>query len=73
MPGCGHRTSEPKCAGPRGCRRTCKLISESRARHEARLPVLVDISVDQGGCSETSRPTTHANPTYVLHEACTTA
>jgi alanine dehydrogenase len=30
--------------------------------------VLVDISIDQGGCSETSRPTTHANPTYVLHE-----
>jgi alanine dehydrogenase len=30
--------------------------------------VLVDISIDQGGCSETSRPTTHAQPTYVLHE-----
>ena len=27
--------------------------------------VFVDISIDQGGCSETSRPTTHANPTYV--------
>lgn len=28
--------------------------------------VLVDISIDQGGCFETSRPTTHADPTYVL-------
>ena len=28
--------------------------------------VLVDISIDQGGCSETSRPTTHADPTYVV-------
>lgn len=28
--------------------------------------VLVDISIDQGGCFETSRPTTHADPTYVV-------
>ncbi len=27
--------------------------------------VLVDIAIDQGGCFETSRPTTHAKPTYV--------
>ena len=27
--------------------------------------VIVDISIDQGGCFETSRPTTHADPTYV--------
>jgi alanine dehydrogenase len=27
--------------------------------------VLVDISIDQGGCIETSRPTTHSHPTYV--------
>jgi alanine dehydrogenase len=26
--------------------------------------VLVDVSIDQGGCFETSRPTTHTNPTY---------
>ena len=30
--------------------------------------VIVDISIDQGGCSETSRPTTHADPTYVVHD-----
>jgi len=28
--------------------------------------VLIDVSVDQGGCIETSRPTTHSNPTYVV-------
>jgi alanine dehydrogenase len=28
--------------------------------------VLVDIAIDQGGCFETSRPTTHADPTFVL-------
>src|SRR6185312_4732127 len=28
--------------------------------------VLVDVSIDQGGCFETSRPTTHAEPTYVV-------
>jgi alanine dehydrogenase len=27
--------------------------------------VIVDIAIDQGGCCETSRPTTHAQPTYV--------
>jgi len=30
--------------------------------------VLVDVAIDQGGCSETSRPTTHANPTYLVHD-----
>ena len=27
--------------------------------------MLVDVAIDQGGCSETSRPTTHSNPLYV--------
>lgn len=31
--------------------------------------VLVDISIDQGGCFEDSRPTTHAEPTYRVHES----
>lgn len=30
--------------------------------------VIVDVSVDQGGCVETSRPTTHSNPTFVIDE-----
>ena len=28
--------------------------------------VIVDVAIDQGGCFETSRPTTHADPTYVV-------
>ena len=31
--------------------------------------VLVDISIDQGGCFEDSRPTTHADPTYPVHDS----
>jgi len=30
--------------------------------------VIVDVAVDQGGCVETSRPTTHTNPTYVIDD-----
>ncbi|MGH8658058.1 MAG: alanine dehydrogenase [Gammaproteobacteria bacterium] len=30
--------------------------------------VIVDVAVDQGGCAETTRPTTHANPTFVLDD-----
>ena len=30
--------------------------------------VIVDVAIDQGGCAETSRPTTHANPTYVVDD-----
>ena len=30
--------------------------------------VLVDIAIDQGGCFETSRPTTHAEPTYIVDD-----
>jgi len=40
-----------------------------RREHLARMKpgsVLVDVSIDQGGCYETSRPTTHAEPTYVV-------
>jgi alanine dehydrogenase len=31
--------------------------------------VLVDIAIDQGGCFEDSRPTTHAEPTYKVHDS----
>jgi alanine dehydrogenase len=44
-----------------------KLISRRMVEGMKRGSVLVDISIDQGGCSETSRPTTHAAPTYVEH------
>ena len=41
-----------------------KLVSREMLKHMKRGAVLVDVSIDQGGCFETSRPTTHANPTY---------
>ncbi|MBM3504800.1 MAG: alanine dehydrogenase [Alphaproteobacteria bacterium] len=43
-----------------------KLITADMVRHMKRGAVIVDVSIDQGGCSETSRPTTHADPTYVV-------
>jgi len=42
-----------------------KLINSDILRSMRPGSVFVDISVDQGGCSETTRPTTHNNPTYV--------
>ncbi|MCC6172222.1 MAG: alanine dehydrogenase [Gammaproteobacteria bacterium] len=45
-----------------------KLVSEATVRTMRAGSVLVDIAIDQGGCFETSRPTTHAQPTYVLHD-----
>jgi alanine dehydrogenase len=45
-----------------------KLVSEQNVKDMHRGAVLVDISIDQGGCFETSRPTTHAEPTYVEHD-----
>ena len=42
-----------------------KLISRAMLRRMRPGSVLVDIAIDQGGCAETSRPTTHDNPVYV--------
>jgi len=43
------------------------LISNELVSRMKRGSVLVDISIDQGGCFEDSRPTTHADPTYPVH------
>jgi alanine dehydrogenase len=45
--------------------RTPKLISRDLLKTMKPGAVIVDISIDQGGCAETSRPTTHNEPTYV--------
>src|SRR6202051_2017183 len=45
--------------------RAPKLISRAMLRQMRPGSVLVDIAIDQGGCAETSRATTHQNPTYV--------
>lgn len=42
-----------------------KLITREMVRTMKTGAVIVDIAIDQGGCSETSRPTTHSHPTYV--------
>lgn len=43
------------------------LVSEQTVRRMRPGSVVVDVAVDQGGCVATTRPTTHADPTYVLH------
>ena len=44
-----------------------KLVSAELVRRMKPGSVVVDVAIDQGGCFETSRPTTHAEPTYVVH------
>jgi alanine dehydrogenase len=46
-------------------RRTPIVISKHTLKELINKPVMVDVAIDQGGCFETSRPTTHENPTYV--------
>ncbi len=45
-----------------------KLVTAEHVRQMKAGSVLVDISIDQGGCFETSRPTTHAEPTYIVDD-----
>jgi alanine dehydrogenase len=44
-----------------------KLVTRDMVKRMKPGSVIVDIAIDQGGCFETSRPTTHAEPTYVEH------
>ncbi|OZD58322.1 alanine dehydrogenase [Rhodococcus sp. 14-2470-1a] len=46
-----------------------KLVSNSLVQRMKPGSVLVDIAIDQGGCFADSRPTTHADPTYRVHES----
>ncbi|ACR12961.1 alanine dehydrogenase [Teredinibacter turnerae T7901] len=43
-----------------------KLVSQSQLALLKTGAVLVDVAIDQGGCFETSKPTTHQNPTYIV-------
>jgi alanine dehydrogenase len=47
--------------------RAPKLVSEDMVARMRPGSVVVDISIDQGGCFATSKVTTHTNPTYVTH------
>lgn len=45
-----------------------KLVTAAHVKQMRAGSVLVDISIDQGGCFETSRPTTHSEPTYLVDD-----
>ena len=45
-----------------------KIISREMIKDMKSGSVIVDVAIDQGGCVETSKPTTHANPTYIVDD-----
>jgi alanine dehydrogenase len=45
-----------------------KLVSKEMIGSMKRGSVIVDVAIDQGGCVETSKPTTHAEPTYMVDD-----
>jgi len=45
-----------------------KLVTKDMLKVMKRGSVIVDVAIDQGGCVETSKPTTHANPTYTVDD-----
>lgn len=45
-----------------------QLISRSLVARMKKGAVIVDVAIDQGGCCETSRPTSHTDPTYRVHD-----
>ncbi|NMH27056.1 alanine dehydrogenase [Flavobacterium silvaticum] len=45
-----------------------KLITREMLKEMKPGTVMVDVAVDQGGCFETTRPTTHENPTYIIDD-----
>ncbi len=47
---------------------TPKLVSKDMLKQMRAGSVVVDVAIDQGGCLETSRPTTHTEPTYVVDD-----
>jgi alanine dehydrogenase len=48
--------------------RTPYLITEEMVKTMRAGSVIIDVSIDQGGCSETSRPTTLDDPSYIVHD-----
>jgi alanine dehydrogenase len=45
-----------------------KLITKAMVSQMKKGSVIVDVAIDQGGCAETSHATTHADPTYLVHD-----
>lgn len=48
--------------------RAPRLVTEAMIKQMEPGSVIVDVSIDQGGCVETARPTYHDNPTYLVHD-----
>jgi alanine dehydrogenase len=48
--------------------RAPRLVTETMIKSMEPGSVIVDVSIDQGGCVETARPTYHDNPTYLVHD-----
>jgi alanine dehydrogenase len=44
------------------------LVTEQMVSHMKPGAVIIDVAIDQGGCVETIRPTTHKDPVYILHD-----
>lgn len=47
--------------------RAPRLVSEQDLKLMKPGAVIIDVAIDQGGCVETARPTTHSRPTYIVH------
>ena len=45
-----------------------KLVTKKMIKNMKRGSVIVDVAIDQGGCVETSKPTTHAEPTFIVDD-----
>ena len=45
-----------------------KLVTRDMIKLMKRGSVIVDVAIDQGGCVETSKPTTHGDPTYIVDD-----
>ena len=45
-----------------------KLVTKDMLKFMKRGSVIVDVAIDQGGCVETSKPTTHGDPTYIVDD-----
>jgi alanine dehydrogenase len=48
--------------------KTPHLVRKDDLKKMPPRAVIIDVAIDQGGCVETSRPTTHSQPTYIVHD-----
>ncbi|WP_142786048.1 alanine dehydrogenase [Changchengzhania lutea] len=52
----------------RGTNRSPILVTENMVEHMKKGAIIIDVSIDMGGCFETSEVTTHKNPTFIKHD-----